>query len=184
MDRYGTPGIFNTDPPGSQFTRFAFIGSLQAAGAWTISSSRGCAVRSNTRRSIFTRSPTASLSGAQQEPQLAEASKQFPRPCVVCSLSMILHFPKHYRGPLLGGRTTSMTRSVHDSEPCSSYRPTRCQFLVGARRWRHPWYGCLSSRRLSRKRGTRTAPATKPPTCAQNATPPPWAPTDAKPLNS
>ena len=32
MDRYGTPEIFNTDPPGSQFTRFAFIGRLQAAG--------------------------------------------------------------------------------------------------------------------------------------------------------
>ena len=73
LARHGKPEIVNTDQ-GSQFTSFASPGAckqrasgsrwMAGAGAWTTSSSSGCGVRSNTRRSTCTRSPTASRPGA------------------------------------------------------------------------------------------------------------------------
>ena len=73
LARHGKPEIVNTDQ-GSQFTSFAFTGRLQAAGIRVSMDGRGrcmdnifierCGARSNTRRSISTRSPTASRPGA------------------------------------------------------------------------------------------------------------------------
>ena len=71
LARHGKPEIVNrvaSSPalpsPGACKQRASGSRWMAGAGAWTISSSSVCGARSNTRRSISTRSPTASRPGA------------------------------------------------------------------------------------------------------------------------
>src|SRR5690554_2855088 len=67
--------------------------------------------------------------------------------------------------------------------PSPDQRSSRRQLRPGEGRLQ-PWYGCRSTSLRFRKSTTRTAPAAKPPTWAQKATPPPSAPIDKNPLMS